>query len=244
MDLSSLQTVGSNGETVLNTKGIYTLMITQLLPKGLVGILVAALLSGLMSQIAGALNSIATLSSYDLYKRFKPETSDKKLVSVGRWSAGIALTVSIGLLPLLNSYESLFNGINDVIAHIAPPITCVFLLGVFWKKASAKGAQYTLLLGSIIGAGVFVVNKVYGTETIIGQIPFMMMAFYLFCICVLIQVVFSHIYPVKHTAQSETLYWTSIWEPLKSKGWSGIGNYKFLSVLLLAIMGVLYVYFK
>lgn len=135
MDLSSLQTVGSNGETVLNTKGIYTLMITQLLPKGLVGILVAALLSGLMSQIAGALNSIATLSSYDLYKRFKPETSDKKLVSVGRWSAGIALTVSIGLLPLLNSYESLFNGINDVIAHIAPPITCVFLLGVFWKKA-------------------------------------------------------------------------------------------------------------
>ncbi len=244
MDLSSLQTVGANGETVLNTKGIYTLMITQLLPKGLVGILVAALLSGLMSQIAGALNSIATLSSYDLYKRFKPETSDKKLVSVGRWSAGIALAISIGLLPLLNSYQSLFEGINDVIAHIAPPITCVFLLGVFWKKASAKGAQYTLLLGSIIGAGVFVINKVYGTETIIGQIPFMMMAFYLFCICVLIQVVFSYIYPVKHTAQSETLYWTSIWEPLKSKGWSGIGNYKFLSVLLLAIMGVLYVYFK
>jgi len=244
MDLSSLQTVGANGETALNTKGIYTLMITQLLPKGLVGILVAALLSGLMSQIAGALNSIATLSSYDLYKRFKPETSDKKLVSVGRWSAGIALAVSIGLLPLLNSYESLFNGINDVIAHIAPPITCVFLLGVFWKKASAKGAQYTLLLGSIIGAGVFVINKVYGAETLIGKIPFMMMAFYLFCICVLIQVIFSYIYPVKHTAQSETLYWTSIWEPLKSKGWRGIGNYKFLSVLLLAIMGVLYVYFK
>lgn len=71
-----------------------------------------------------------------------------------------------------------------------------------------------------------------------------MMAFYLFCICVLIQVIFSYIYPVKHTAQSETLYWTSIWEPLKSKGWRGIGNYKFLSMLLLAIMGVLYVYFK
>jgi SSS family solute:Na+ symporter len=244
MDLSTLQTVGANGEMALNTKGIYTLMITQLLPKGLVGILVAALLSGLMSQIAGALNSIATLSSYDLYKRFKPETSDKKLVNVGRWSAGIALAVSIGLLPLLNSYQSLFEGINDVIAHIAPPITCVFLLGVFWKKASAKGAQYTLLLGSIIGASVFVVNKLYGTETIIGKIPFMMMAFYLFCICVFIQVIFSYIYPVKHTAQSEALYWNSIWEPLKSKGWSGIGNYKFLSALLLVIMGVLYVYFK
>jgi SSS family solute:Na+ symporter len=244
MDLSTLQTVGANGETVLNTKGIYTLMITQLLPKGLVGILVAALLSGLMSQIAGALNSIATLASYDLYKRFKPQTSDKKLVSVGRWSAGIALAVSIGLLPLLNSYQSLFEGINDVIAHIAPPITCVFLLGVFWKKASAKAAQYTLLLGSIIGAGVFVVNKVYGAETVIGQIPFMMMAFYLFCICVVIQVVFSYLYPVQHTAQSDVLYWKSIWEPLQSKGWPGFGNYKFLSVLLLLIMGVLYGFFK
>jgi SSS family solute:Na+ symporter len=244
MDLSSLQTTGANGETVLNTKGIYTLMITQLLPKGLVGILVAALLSGLMSQIAGALNSIATLSSYDLYKRFKPETTDKQLVSVGRWSAAIALVVSIGLLPLLNSYQSLFEGINDVIAHIAPPITCVFLLGVFWKKASAKGAQYTLLLGSIIGAAVFVINKVYGKETWIGEIPFMMMAFYLFCICVVIQVVFSYIYPVKHTAQSEQLYWTSVWEPLKGKGWSGIGNYKFLSLLLLLIMGLLYTVFK
>jgi SSS family solute:Na+ symporter len=244
MDLSSLQHIGANGETVLNTKGIYTLMITQLLPKGLVGILVAALLSGLMSQIAGALNSIATLSSYDLYKRFKPETTDKQLVTVGRWSAGIALVLSIALLPLLNSYQSLFEGINDVIAHIAPPITCVFLLGVFWKKASAKAAQYTLLIGSVLGVAVFIVNKIYGTETFIGNIPFMMMAFYLFCACVITQVVFSYLYPVKHTAQSEVLYWKSIWEPLQSEGWSGIGNYKFLSVLLLAIMGVLYVYFK
>ncbi|QPH39038.1 sodium:solute symporter [Pedobacter endophyticus] len=244
MDLSSLQHIDANGHTVMNTKGIYTLMITQLLPKGLVGVLVAALLSGLMSQIAGALNSIATLSSYDLYKRFKPETTDKQLVTVGRWSAGIALIVSIALLPLLNSYQSLFEGLNDVIAHIAPPITCVFLLGVFWKKASGEAAQYTLLIGSVLGIVVFIVNKVYGTETFIGQIPFMMMAFYLFCVCVVTQVVFSYIYPVKHTAQSEVLYWKSVWEPLQSKGWTGLGNYKVLSALLLAIMGVLYVYFK
>ena len=244
LDLSSLQQTTANGTTTLNTKGIYTLMITQLVPKGLVGILVAALLSGLMSQIAGALNSIATLSSYDLYKRFKPGASDKKLVSVGRWSAGIALAFSICLLPLLNQYESLFDGINDVIAHIAPPITCVFLLGIFWSKASAKSAQLTLWIGSILGVAVFVINKTLATQTIIGTIPFMMMAFYLFCTCVLMQVIFSYVYPVQHTDQSERLYWKSIWEPLKANGWSGFGNYKFLSGLLLAIMGVLYWYFR
>lgn len=242
IDLSSLQQAGANG-TTLNTKGIYTLMITQLLPKGLVGILVAALLSGLMSQIAGALNSIATLSSFDLYKRYRPDTSDAKLVTVGRLSAAIALMVSLALLPLLNQYTSLFEGINDVIAHIAPPITCVFLLGVFWKKASAKSAQYTLWLGSLLGVAVFAINKL-NPETLIGQIPFMMMAFYLFCACMLMQIGFSYIYPVQHTAESNKLYWKSFWEPLQVKGWSGIGNYKTLSALLLGIMAVLYWAFR
>jgi len=205
--------------------------------------LVAALLSGLMSQIAGALNSIATLSSFDLYKRYQPNASDVKLVTVGRLSAAIALLVSLALLPLLNQYTSLFEGINDVIAHIAPPITCVFLLGVFWKKASAKSAQYTLWLGSLLGVAVFAVNK-FNPETIIGQIPFMMMAFYLFCACVVMQVAFSYIYPVQHTAESNKLYWKSLWEPLQVKGWSGIGNYKTLSALLLGIMAVLYWAFR
>jgi len=242
-DISSIQTIDANGKTITDSKAIYTLMITQLVPTGLVGVLVAALLSGLMSQISGALNSIATLVSFDLYKRYKPETSDKQLVKAGRISAGIALIVSLTLLPLLNRYESLFNGINDVIAHIAPPITTVFLLGVFWKKASARSAQYTLWLGSLIGAAVFVINKIF-PDTLLGKIPFMMMAFYLCCVCIVLQVVFSYVYPVVHTEESKLLYWKSPLEPLKGKGWSGIGNYKFLSAMLIAIMAVLYWLFR
>ena len=242
-DISSIQTLGTDGKTVTDSKAIYTLMITQLVPKGLVGVLAAALMSGLMSQISGALNSIATLFSYDLYKRFKPEAGDQQLVRIGRISAGVALVASIGLLPLLNRYESLFSGINDIIAHIAPPITTVFLLGIFWKKASAKSAQYTLWLGSLLGAVVFVINKTYPTN-IIGDIPFMMMAFYLFCSCVALQVILSYVFPVQHTESSAVLFWKSPLEPLTAKGWSGFGNYKFLSVLLLLVMTVLYSIFK
>ena len=242
-DISSIQSIGTDGKTVTDSKAVYTLMITQLVPKGLVGVLAAALLSGLMSQISGALNSIATLFSYDLYKRFKPEAGDQQLVRVGRISAGVALVASIGLLPLLNRYESLFSGINDIIAHIAPPITTVFLLGIFWKKASAKSAQYTLWLGSLLGAVVFVVNKT-NPSSIIGDIPFMMMAFYLFCSCVVLQVILSYVFPVQHTESSAVLFWKSPLEPLSAKGWSGIGNYKFLSLLLLLVMTVLYWMFK
>lgn len=238
-DISSLQTVDATGKTITETKGIYTLMITQLVPTGLIGILVAALLSGLMSQISGALNSIATLASFDLYKRFNPAASDRTLVSVGKVSAAVALIVSISLLPLLNRYESLFNGLNDVIAHIAPPITTVFILGIFWKNASAKAAQLTLWIGSLLGVVVFAVNKLI-PGTVIGSIPFMMMAFYLFMACLFMQVLFSFIYPVKHTPESESLYWKSPMDPLRGAAWKGIGNYKFLSLLLMGIMGLLY----
>ncbi len=241
-DISSVQTVNEAGKTITESKGIYTLMITQLVPTGLVGILVAALLSGLMSQISGALNSIATLVSYDLYKRYRPETTDKQLVRAGRISAVLALLISLSLLPLINQYESLFNGINDVIAHIAPPITTVFLLGIFWKKASALSAQYTLWVGSFLGAGVFILNKLL-PDTTLAHIPFMMMAFYLFLACAILQIGLSYIFPVQHTRESETLFWKTPLEPLQDKGWGGIGNYKTLSILLLGVMIVLYTIF-
>lgn len=242
LDLSSVTTVTASGEQVVNSKGIYTLMITQLLPSGLIGIVVAALLSGLMSQVSGALNSISTLVSYDLFKRFRPDITDKQLVKLGRIAVVVALIFSVALLPLLNSYESLFNGLNDVIAHIAPPITCVFLLGIFWKKASAKAAQYTLWIGSMLGVIVFSMNKMLPLS-FIGTTPFMMMAFYLFCVCVGMQVLLSYVYPVQHTGVSRTLYWRSPLEPLQNAGWKGLGNYKLLSLLLLIVMIVLYLFF-
>lgn len=243
LDLSAI-THTVNGRSVVESKGIYTLMITQLLPTGLVGLLVAALLSGLMSQISGALNSISTMVSYDLYKRIRPQATDKQLVITGKIAAAVALVFSLFLLPLLNSYESIFNGLNDIISHIAPPITCVFLLGIFWKKASAMSAKLTLWLGSVLGLVVFALNKLL-PDSFIGQVPFMMMAFYLCCACVAMQVIFSFAFPDQPSSvEKEKLYWSSLREPLSSPGWRGLGNYKRLSFLLLCTMGILYYFFR
>ncbi|WP_286857042.1 MULTISPECIES: sodium:solute symporter [Sphingobacterium] len=240
LDLHSL---GVDAAGSVNSKGIYTLMITQLLPSGLIGVLVAALLSGLMSQISGALNSISTMVSYDIFKQRKPEATDKQLIRIGKISAVIAMVFSLCLLPLLDKYESIFNGINDVIAHIAPPITCVFLLGVFWRKASAVSAKMTLWIGSSLGTGVFMINKIF-PHSWIGQTPFMMMAFYLFLVCMLIQIILSYLYPVQHSTESELLYWKSPLEPLRGAAWKGMGNYRVLTGILLVIVTMLYVIFK
>ena len=243
LDIRALQTTDAAGHTVTNSKGIYTLMVTQLVPTGLVGIIVAALLSGLMSQVSGALNSISTLVSFDLYKRIRPGAGERQLVRMGRIAAGVALVLSFALMPLLNNYGSIFTGINEIIAYIAPPITCVFVLGVFWKKASAKAAQFTLLIGSFLGAGMYAMNKIYPT-TLLAEVPYMMITFYIFLGCLLMQIVLSYVYPVQHTKESVALYWKSPLEPLRHKGWKGWGNYKTLSALLLAVMMVLYWIFR
>ncbi|MCP5534845.1 MAG: sodium/solute symporter [Akkermansiaceae bacterium] len=239
LDAGTIASAREFGKPVYETKGVYTAMITQLLPVGLKGVIIAALIAALMSTVSGALNSISTLTAFDLFKRFKPDTPDHKLVFVGRIAAGAALVLAIGLVPLLLKKESIFIALNQIIAHIAAPVTCVFLLGVFWKKANALSAQWTMIIGAL--AGVIT----YGFDTashITGG--FMMMAFYLFVFCVVVQVVITYATGQAVPESSAKLCWDSPLDPIRQPGWKGIGNYKFLSVLLLVIMTVLYYIFR
>jgi SSS family solute:Na+ symporter len=235
LDLTAL--TGADG--TVDSKGIYTAMITQLLPVGVKGIVIAALLAALMSTVSGALNSISTLTAYDLLKRFKPDTPDHQLVVAGRIAAGIALVLAIGTVPLLIEAPSIFNALSDIIAHIAAPVTCVFLLGVFWKRANAFSAQWTMIIGAITGITTYSMNV---SSHVTGG--FMMMAFYLFVFCVILQVILTLVsgHPVPES--SAKLCWDSPLDPIRQPGWNGIGNYKFLSGLLLTIMVVLYYIFR
>lgn len=238
LDLSSLSVDG-----VVESKNVYSAMIVELLPVGVRGLVVAALLAALMSTVAGALNSISALVSLDLYKRFRPDASDKHLVTVGRIAAGAALIFSIALIPLLNRYESLFNGVNTIIAHIAPPVTCVFLLGIFWPGATALSGRLTLWTGSALGAFVFALNSFFPDQPL-AQVPFMLMAFYLLVACIVFQVVVSLARPATAEQRASAVCWKSPLEPLRSPGWPGIGNYKFLSALVLLGMAILYYLFQ
>ncbi len=229
----------------MKTSEAYTEMIVRLLPSGLTGVMAAALIAALMSTVSGALNSISTLVSYDLWKRFKPETSDEKLVTIGRISAVGAMIFAMCLVPLLASYGSIFAGINTIIAHIAPPVTAVFFWGVFWKRASYGGALITLIGGAILGVSVFFVNMIW-SEGWLATLPggFMMMAFYLFVACSLMLFLGSLLIPKAAGEDPEQLYFRSLSECFAFKGWSGIGNYKFLALLVLSIMSVLYYIFR
>jgi SSS family solute:Na+ symporter len=147
------------------------------------------------------------------------------------------------LIPLLNRYESLFNGLNTIIAHIAPPVTSVFLLGIFWPGATALSGRLTLWAGSALGAGVFVFNSLVPGQSL-AQVPFMLMAFYLLVACMAFQVAVSLARPASAAQRANAACWKSPLEPLRSPGWPGLGNYKVLSVLVLLGMTGLYTVFR
>jgi len=229
------------------SQDIYAHMITNLLPVGLKGIVAAALLAALMGTVSGALNSVATLFSYDIFKRWRPETSDHALVIIGRVVTFLAMIAAILWSPHIKRFGSIYQGCNALICYIAPPITVVFLWGVFWRRASAAGALTTLLTGSFLGAVVFFIDwnreKPWLKQYIEWDVPFMMAAFYLFVICSGVLLVVSYMKPAPASAEVDALVWKNPLESLRGRAWRGIGNYRILAAVLFVVMVVLYVIF-
>jgi len=227
----------------------YSHMITYLLPAGARGIVAAALMAALMSTVSGALNSAATLFTYDLYQRWAPQTPERKLVLIGRIVTFVGMILAVAWSPFCGRFPTVFQGINAAISYIAPPITVVFVAGIFWKKASSKASILTLVVGSILGLSVFVLDfskileKFKDNHPALGFLNFMMISFLLAAFCALIMVVTSLLFPESITEEKRKFIWKSPLEPLSEKGWPGLGNYKLLSAILAVTMIILYVIF-
>jgi len=219
-------------------------LINQLIPTGLKGLIAAGLLAALMSTIAAALNSSATLVAVDIVKRFRPGLSDAGQVKIGRISA-----VAIMLLAMIWStqggrYGSIFEAVNTVAAHLAPPITTVFLWGVFWRRGTKQAAITTLIAGFFLGVISFLVDlPVIGPEKVITDgwgIPFMMQAWWMFCICSIFYFVVSLLTPPPDPAQVEGLTWKNPLQVITQGKVTGFMDPRVIAALLLVLMVVLY----
>jgi SSS family solute:Na+ symporter len=227
----------------------YSHIIANLLPVGLRGVVAAALMAALMSTVSGALNSAATLFSYDLYSRWFPNTSGPKLVFIGRIVTLVGMILAVLWSPFCGRFPTVFQGINSAISYLAPSITVVFVAGVFWKKASSHGSIITLVTGSALGLVVFILDftKVLAhfrqTFPAFGFLTFMVISFVLAVICAVVMISASLIFPEPLTDEKRALVWKSPFEPLRDKGWPGLGNYKFLAATLALSIIALYILF-
>jgi transporter, SSS family len=127
-------------------------LVAKLLPAGLKGLVVCGILAALMSSLASLFNSTSMLFTIDFYKRFKPETPEKKLVRIGQIATVVVVAVGILWIPIMRNIGNvLYEYLQDVQSVLAPGIASAFLLGVCWKRTSAKGGMWGLIAGLVVG---------------------------------------------------------------------------------------------
>ena len=127
-----------------------TLLMTYM-PSGMKGLVVAGLLAALMSSLASVFNSCSTLFTVDIYKKLRPDTPEKELIKIGRIATVIVVLLGICWIPIMQNISGvLYEYLQSVQAYIAPPITAVFLLGIFHKRINSAGALSTLIVGLLI----------------------------------------------------------------------------------------------
>ncbi len=221
-------------------------MIEQLVPVGLKGLLAAGLLAALMSTVAGALNSASTLVSIDLVGRIWPKTSEEQLVKIGRITAVIVMLAAMAWSTQGKHFGGIFAGLNQMIACLAPPITAVFLLGIFWPRGTSQAAFYTLLGGFLLGIVVFIADfPAFGFQLISQQlgIPFMLQAWWLFVICCLFFSLITLMTAPPKPEQVDGLCWPNPLAALRTEPVKSIRDPRILALLLMALMFTLYWFF-
>jgi SSS family solute:Na+ symporter len=130
--------------------------LMNLLPAGLKGVAFAALTAAIVASLAGKANSISTIFSLDIYKKyFNKEASERKLVLTGRWAVIISMLIAALITPALKSLDQAYQFIQEYVGFISPGVLAIFLLGMFWKKTTAPAA----LVGAIITIPVAVILK-------------------------------------------------------------------------------------
>ncbi len=121
--------------------------LMNLLPAGLKGVAFAALTAAIVASLAGKANSISTIFSLDIYRKFfNKDASEKKLVGVGRWAVIIAMLIAALVTPALRSLDQAYQFIQEYVGFISPGVLAIFLLGLFWKKTTAAAAMAGALL--------------------------------------------------------------------------------------------------
>src|SRR5215470_5809691 len=149
---------GPDGQ-VVNGDIAYPTLIVNLLPSGLVGLMIAALLAALMGAMSSVFNSASTLITLDFYRKYRPNASEKNLVNFGRLATGVMVLLGLLWVPFIHLISSqLYIYLQSVQAYISPPIAACFILGILWPRLNGAGAITSLLTGFGLGAVRFIME--------------------------------------------------------------------------------------
>ncbi len=255
--LLALPTTIVNGAAVIKTDLVFATMVRELLPSGVRGLIVACLLAALMSSLASLFNSSASLFTVDVYEKLRPGRSAKHLLNVGRVATATVVALGVLWIPVMQKVQGggLYQYLQNVQGYLAPPITVVFLLGLFWKRVNSSGATWGLGLGFVLGMIKLTLQTFFGAAE--GQIhePSLLAAigdfnpYYatgvLALISAVIVVVASLLKPAPPKENVRGLTYGSIHHEAAAEikaSWD-FGNKLMVAVILACVLGM-YVYFS
>ena len=130
----------------------FPMLVKTLLPVGIKGLVAGGLMAALMSSLASVFNSCSTIFTIDIYKKIKPDMSEKSLIKIGKIATFVIVLLGIIWIPIMDKIGGgvMYQYLQNVQSYIAPPVTAVFLLGIIWKRVTSDGAIYTLIIGLIL----------------------------------------------------------------------------------------------
>jgi SSS family solute:Na+ symporter len=192
-------TLKMRGELNWNTPDeAFPVLMSNLLPAGLRGLVAAGLLAALMSSLASVFNSVSTLFTIDIYKKLKPNSPENKLVRTGQIATIVVVIIGIIWIPIMSNISGvLYEYLQSVQTYIAPPIAAVFIMGIFHKRINAQGAFITLITGLVIGFSRIFLEILSDSLTpgsflhTIGTINYLTFGAWFFLFCVLLIIVVS-----------------------------------------------------
>jgi len=213
-----------------NPNLIYTELMYDLIPVGVLGIIVTGFVAALMSSIDSALTASSSIATMDLYRKFRPEASQKKLVKTGKIFILVAVVLASCWAPFIDHFPTLWEYLQAVLSYLSPPIAVCFLFGLFWKHATADGAFYSLLGGSCMALLLILNNYFF---TILFPIHFLYSATIIFLFSSVVMLTVSLARPEKEISPFFTASKVRI--PEAKVAW--FKNYRFhaLFVLILTI---------
>ena len=211
---------------------VFPTLMFDLLPVGILGLVLAGFLAALMSQIDSTLNSASTLVTMDFIRRRHPEFSGEELLKVGRYVTVVFMVFAVLWAPQIEKFGSLFKYLQAVLAYGVPPVVCMFLFGTFWSRANATGAYATMIVGVAVAVGLFVINEILG----LTSIHFLLIAPIVFMFCCLAMIVGSlRSAPPSHASIAQYL-WTPDTYRAETEELKGTPWYANFRVLALAIV--------
>jgi SSS family solute:Na+ symporter len=225
-------------------------LVKTLLPVGIRGLVIGGLLAALMSSLAAVFNSCSTLFTMDIYKKIKPDSSEKNLVLVGRIATTVMVVLGILWIPFMKYISGeLYHYLQSVQSYLAPPIASVFLLGLFWKRINSKGAVTALFGGFIIGmfrlVAELIKDKLSGVLYTFADINFLYFAVYLLIGCIVMMVVVSIVTkPPSYDKIQGLTYATTVAKDKQTSRESWRFKDIILSLIVLAVIAAAMIYFS